>query len=234
MQTVWINRSPAAQAQRGVIVFAAGWAGSDELVRHVALPQKYDFLCLFDYRALPSAAEAEELFALLAPYRERHLAAWSFGVWAATRIFDNSPWAWDSATAINGTPIPVSDAYGIPERAFAVTVRSIGAAGTAKFLERMCGTPESLREYCKHRSTRPLDEIYDELVSLGRQAAADSLLRPERGFWTGAVIGGRDAIFPPGNLSAYWEAARVPVTLVEDMPHYPLHVPGILTAPIPR
>lgn len=74
--------------------------------------------------------------------------------------------------AIGGTPAPIDDLYGIPRRAFDVTVRSIGGTGTGKFLERMCGTPDVLREYYRHRSTRPLEEIYDELVALQRQAEA--------------------------------------------------------------
>lgn len=237
MQAVWITRSAETDIpQRGVIIFAAGWAGSDELVRHLDLPEGYDFLCLFDYRTLPSPVEKTELFTLLAPYRERHLVAWSFGVWAATQIFRSSaferPGFWNTATAVNGTPIPISDAYGIPERAFAVTVRSIGGTGTAKFLERMCGTPEILREYYKHRSTRALEEIYDELVQLRRQALDRLPDKPEPAsdFWTTAVVGGKDAIFPPENMSAYWRKAGVPIIFAEDMPHYPLCRTDLLTS----
>lgn len=232
MQAVWIIRtSDSDPVQRsGVIVFAAGWAGSDELARHLTLPEGYDLLCLFDYRTLPADSGKTELFHLLEPYPERHLAAWSFGVWAAAQIFGDSPLHWNTATAINGTPIPISDTYGIPERAFAVTVRSIGGAGTGKFLERMCGTPEILREYYRHRSTRPLEEIYDELLSLQREAlATGSRAAPAPGFWTAAVTGGRDAIFPPENMARYWAEAGVPFITDETMPHYPLFDPNILT-----
>lgn len=237
MQAVWITRSAGADiARSGVIVFAAGWAGSDELVRHLALPEGCDLLCLFDYRTLPSPEETAGLYSQITPYLHKHLIAWSFGVWAATEIFGaclfDRPGFWDTATAVNGTPIPISDAYGIPERAFAVTVRSIGGAGTAKFLERMCGTPEILREFYKHRSTRSLEEIYDELIQLRRQALDRLPDKPEpaRSFWTAAVVGGKDAIFPPGNMSAYWREAGVPIIFVEDMPHYPLFRTDILTS----
>lgn len=230
MQAAWITRPPdTGMAQRGVIVFAAGWAGSDELVRHLTLPQGYDLLCLFDYRRLPDAAEAGELNAQIAPYRHKHLIAWSFGVWAAGQIFGESPLHWDIATAINGTPIPISDTYGIPERAFAVTVRSIGGAGTVKFLERMCGTPEILREYYQHRSTRGLKEIYDELLRLQEMSLARPADNPAPDFWTAAVIGSQDAIFPPENMARYWTEAGVPFTIAETMPHYPLYDTGILT-----
>lgn len=232
MQAVWITPRPEPDTphsqKQGVIVFAAGWAGSDQLVRHLALPQGYDLLCLFDYRALPAAPESAELCAQLEPYRHKHLIAWSFGVWSATRIFGDGPLRWDTATAINGTPIPVSDTYGIPQRAFAVTLRSIGGAGIVKFLERMCGAPEILKEYYKHRSTRPLDEIYDELLSLQQQALVPSAAHPAPGIWTRAIIGSQDAIFPPANMERYWTQAHVPITTIQDMPHYPLYNPDIL------
>lgn len=235
MQAVWITRRPTEPSstglRKGVLVFAAGWAGSDELVRHLPVPQGWDLLCLFDYRTLPDPAETERLLALLTPYGERHLVAWSFGVWAAATLF-GAPGAlrWDTATAIGGTPVPIDDAYGIPVRAFAVTVRSIGAAGTTRFLERMCGTPEILRAYCRHRSTRPLAEICDELAALQRQALAGTSDRtePVKGFWTRAVVGGQDAIFPPEHMERYWHEAGVPVTMRPEMPHYPLYEPDIL------
>lgn len=212
------------RSERGVVVFAAGWAGSDELVRHLALPQGYDLLCLFDYRSFPSATEVRELYAQIAPYRHKHLIAWSFGVWAAERIFGEADWTWDGAVAVNGTPLPVHDTYGIPVRAFAVTVRSIEGAGTGRFLERMCGTQEVLREYYKHRSTRGLEEIGEELRRLrdGAAETAATVSVPHAGFWTGAVAGTEDAIFPPENMMRYWTEAGVRVTAGEGMPHYPL------------
>ncbi len=241
MQAVWIIRTSTADEQagrRGVLVFAAGWAGSDELVRHLVRPNDgWDLLCLFDYRTQPSETEKEELINLLRPYRQRRLAAWSFGVWAAERIFGGVSAAttkeegrfWDEALAIGGTPAPIDDLYGIPRRAFDVTVRSIGGTGTGKFLERMCGTPDVLREYYRHRSTRPLEEIYDELVALRRQAEAAETGGggPAKGFWTEAIVGGRDAIFPPANLERYWSEAGVTVVRYPEMPHYPFGEPAL-------
>lgn len=232
MQAVWINPHPDTRpAQRGVIVFAAGWAGSDELVRHLARPEGYDLLCLFDYRSLPSAAEARELYAQIAPYRHKHLIAWSFGVWAAERIFGDTDLLWDGAVAVNGTPIPVHDTYGIPVRAFAVTERSIATAGTGKFLERMCGTPETLREYYKHRSTRGIEEIGEELRRLREGAAETAAVSTTThpGFWTRAVVGAKDAIFPPANMTRYWTEAGVPILHDAELPHYPLAEADILS-----
>lgn len=231
MQAVWIKGPTPVAGERRVLVFATGWAGSDELVRHLPVAEGWDFLCLFDYRTLPDAAERDALCELLAPYRECRLAAWSFGVWAAEQIFRSvRSDFWRAAVAIGGTPMPIHDRYGIPARAFAVTVRSIGGAGTTRFLERMCGTPEVLREYYRHRSTRPLEEIYDELVSLQRQALTSTAdLLPDKGFWTTAIVGGQDAIFPPENLERYWREAGVQVEVRPELPHYPFGEPELWT-----
>lgn len=230
MQTTWIRRSPDADTTPGVIVFAAGWAGSDELVRHLALPEGYDFVCLYDYRTLPDTPERQAFEAELATYGKRYLMAWSFGVWVAEQLFGGSPLTWQRAVAIGGTPRPIDDRYGIPTRAFAVTVRSIAGAGIVKFLERMCGTPEILREYYHHRSTRPLAEIYDELLALQRMAEEATPTRyPSAPLWTEAVVGEQDAIFPPENMTRYWSEAGVPVTACAEMPHYPLYQTDLLT-----
>lgn len=230
MQTTWIKRSPHAATARGIIVFAAGWAGSDELVRHLILPEGYDFVCLYDYRTLPDATERAELESVLSAYEKRYLMAWSFGVWVAEQLFGQSPLTWQRAVAIGGTPQPIDDRYGIPKRAFAVTVRSIAGAGIVKFLERMCGTPEILREYYRHRSTRPLAEIYDELLALQRMAGESTPShRQAASFWTEAVVGERDAIFPPENMKRYWNENGIRVVLGDEMPHYPFYQTDLLT-----
>ena len=230
MQTTWIKRSPSADMAQGIIVFAAGWAGSDELVRHMTLPEGYDFVCLYDYRTLPDTAEREKLETVLATYKARYLMAWSFGVWVAELLFGKSTLTWQRAVAIGGTPQPIDDRYGIPTRAFAVTVRSIAGTGIVKFLERMCGTPEILREYYHHRSTRPLAEIYDELLALQRMAEETTPSHsPTASLWTEAVVGERDAIFPPENMKRYWSEAGVPLTPYAEMPHYPLYQTDLLT-----
>lgn len=215
MQEVFVKRAGSSR----VIVFALGWAGSDELIRHLILPDDCDLVCLFDYRDLAFSAD---FIPAIQSYPQKYLVAWSFGVWAATRLLSTIDWA--DTVAINGTPKAIDDRYGIPRRAFELTVRGIRAAGTQKFLERMCG--DHLRDYYRHRSTRPLDEIVVELERLG-----ESYVEPtpdQQRLWKRAVVGGLDAIFPPENMLRYWQEAGVEMTKVPGMPHYPLYDPEIL------
>lgn len=226
MQTVWIRRVYSPR----IIVLALGWAGSDEVVRHLVIPEGFDVVCLFDYCTLPSQAERALLYSTLSTYGERHLIGWSFGVWAASEIFGGGHLlVWNSTVAVNGTPVPIDDDYGIPTRGFALTVRGIRGGGTLKFLQRMCGTPEVLQAYYLHRSTRPLDEICGELTALGNFAAGASVSERSSRFWSRAVVGGRDEIFPPENMLRYWALAGVPVTVLAEMPHYPFYNPNFLS-----
>lgn len=215
-----------------MVVLALGWAGSEELVEHLLLPEECDVVCLFDYRDLTLS---DGLFTELEAYAERYLMGWSFGVWAATRLFGMggedslaSALTWRGATAVNGTPAPVDDGYGIPKRGYELTARGIQGVGTRRFLERMCGSPEVLEFYYRHRSTRPLDEIGEELAALGKGAERGLVLPGGTNLWTRAVVGGRDAIFPPENMARYWAEAGVTTVLDPDMPHYPFYNEDLL------
>lgn len=215
MQEVFVKRAGSSR----IVVFALGWAGSDEMVRHLTLPDDCDLVCLFDCRELTLS---EDFIPTIQSYPEKYLVAWSFGVWAATRLLGSIDWT--DTVAINGTPKAIDDRYGIPKRAFELTVRGIRAAGTGKFLERMCG--DHLRDYYRYRSTRPLDEIVVELERLGEAYAEPE---PEQQtLWKRAVVGMQDAIFPPENMLRYWHEAGIKPIEAPDMPHYPLYDPEIL------
>ena len=76
--------------------------------------------------------------------------------------------------------------------------------------------------------TRWLEDImtrYGQTVTVERDGAAETAAGasvPHAGFWTEAVAGTEDAIFPPENMMRYWTEAGVRVTVGEGMPHYPL------------
>lgn len=91
-----------------LLVFS-GWAASPEVFRHLETEPDTDLWICYDYRGMEFDGEA------LSGYREIRLVAWSLGVWAASVVFGKRPISFTEAVAVNGTPCPVHDRWGIPE-----------------------------------------------------------------------------------------------------------------------
>lgn len=198
MQTHWLTQEPGHDK---LMIVALGWAGSPAAAP--AAPPGYDMLCLYDYRSLAVLDPAD-----YARYSVIDLAAWSFGVLMAQLVCARL--SLHCALAFNGSPKPLDDRFGIPKRVFCVTQKGIRQSGVGLFFKRAYGglVPPS------HLPQRGLAELADELDALA--AAADNPA-PGGVAWNGALIGSRDAIFPPQNLHAYWGKRAVAF----DAPHYP-------------
>lgn len=203
MELHWLNRS---QSDR-LILFALGWAADHRIVEHIR-PEGYDILTLYDYR--PGSGDAGRLRDEVEKYPRRWLVAWSFGVWAAERALGGI--GFEGALALNGTPFPVDDLYGIEPRRLAVTLRGLRSGGMEAFDRRAYGD-----DYPRLRhllSPRPLGDNIAELEFL----AEASVRQYEPSIrWDGAVVGSGDKIFPPENMARYWgsRARLLP------LPHYP-------------
>ena len=191
-------------------VFMLGWGADGNMLQDYTASDDSDLICFFDYH---DTNFPEGLLQEIESYSHRQLIAWSFGVWAAEKVFAKVDF--ERATAINGTTLPVDEAYGISPRNFELTVRGIERAGNQKFIERMC--TGRIGAYNLHPSQRSIEDISSELRTL---AELFSTPYAENIRWDQAVIGGRDLIFPPGAQQKYWQSQGVPYTLVEDMPHY--------------
>ena len=194
-----------------LMIFALGWACEPQSVVHIPL-KGYDVLCLYDYRH-------PETFTLpeIDTYRTIDLMAWSFGVMIAERLCPHLPLR--RAIALNGTPRPVDDHFGIPVRSFRLTLRSIGTAGTTLFEQRTYG--DSYATASTWPPSRSLDDKVEELKTLATLADQPPIVPDWR--WHTALIGGQDAIFPPQNQLAYWQAYDPSIRILEmpEVPHYP-------------
>ena len=73
----------------------------------------------------------------LSGYRKIRLVAWSLGVWAASVVFGKKPVSFTEAIAVNGTPCPVHDRWGIPETIFRGTLDNVTEEGMRRFNRRM-------------------------------------------------------------------------------------------------
>lgn len=205
MRYHWIK--PGTGAELHVVIL--GWAAGPEILAEAQFSDpECDVLCLYEYNDLSMELD-------ISPYKNIRITAWSFGVWVAEYLFGGDTRV-TSATAINGTPRPVDEQFGIHPKAFAMTVRGIERVGIDKFVEQMC--LDRTQQYRMVAKLRPKERLHEELRFMG-----DSFLaihnRPIR--WTRAVVGMRDMIFPPTSMVNFWQTIS-PTTQLEtinNMPH---------------
>ena len=203
------------QAYPNLILCMAGWSVTPELFHHLRVPPETDVWIVYVYR---SATFDEDL----SRYATVHLVAWSLGVWEAQRLWAGKR-LFTTATAINGTPCPLHDRYGIPVLIFEGTLARIDAEGMRRFNRRMCGDRETLSLYMR-LPARPLEEIRDELRSLYERIRlfSNEPSRPEdSSFWSRAILSTNDQIFPINNLRRYWRG-RCPIQEIEAA-HLPFY-----------
>ncbi|TCD48139.1 pimeloyl-ACP methyl esterase BioG family protein [Chlorobium sp. N1] len=212
MKHRWLRR----EGSSGLLLFFSGW-GTDgchaaRILEH-SIPDGFrgDMLACYDYRTLELDPD---LSPALASYRRIRLVAWSFGVWAATRV---SLPPIESAVAVNGTLFPIDPLRGIDPAIFRSTLEGYGEEGRRRFERRMCGTAAVLAAYSGCPSSRTTADQKEELSRLG--ACFHSPGAAPEWEYDRAVIGGRDAIFPAVRQRAAW--GSTPLTEIPAMPHYP-------------
>ncbi|WP_373742144.1 DUF452 family protein [Neisseria sp.] len=192
---------------RTLLVYFAGWGTPFSAVGHLRPPENASLLLCGSYRSLKLDFD-------FGAYREIRMVAWSMGVWVAERAMQGVPLV--SATAVNGTPMPKHDRFGIPAAVFEATLEHLDDAGRLKFEQRMCGGKAGWERYRALDGHRTLPEIRDELAFLNDAVSQDErsgLIR-----WTHAFTGSRDRIFSAENQTAYWQN-RCPQTVVGGGSH---------------
>lgn len=151
-------------------------------------------------------------------YRTVLLVAWSMGVWAAEAIAAKEKLYIDGAVAINGTPYPVHDDYGIPSKIAWATHDGLDADSLDKFYRRTFGGAELHKKMSDALpETRDIDNLREQLYKIYNDKCGDGHIK-----WDMAVVSENDKIFPVGNLRKYWEK-KCRINLIKA-PHYPFHL----------
>ena len=187
----------------------AGWGMDEHPFAHYQLKES-DFLVIYDYRTLAFD------WSLLAKYEAIHVVAWSMGVWAAAHCGTPSTLPVKSRTAINGTPWPVDDNYGIAEAIFNGTLAGLNAATLRKFQLRMCGKADNFRHFESIAPQRSVEELKEELAAIGKACGE---LTQQSFAWDRAYVGENDLIFSAANQNNAWERCGV-ATICGEAAHY--------------
>jgi len=196
--------------ERLVVVFG-GW-GSDENVFTPYCRDDFDFILFYNYSADEALVLPE-----MKTYNSITVIGWSMGVWAAEYLAPKTGIKADVNIAVNGTPLPADDRYGIPLSQFEDTLNNITEENMSKFYHKMFGNKKTYLLNSDRVPHRTVKSLHDELRWLYNRI----MEHKEPGFrWDYAVISEADRIFPAKNLKSYWSKEKTTKTILVPYPHY--------------
>ncbi|NMD04176.1 MAG: DUF452 family protein [Bacteroidales bacterium] len=150
-------------------------------------------------------------------YRKIVLIGWSLGVWAAQYLLSKTGIDPDIRIAVNGTPIPADDKYGIPLRIFEGTLNNITEENMHKFYFRMFGDKKTNELNKEMVPKRTLKSLHDELRWLYNRMMEQT----DSGFrWDYALTSEIDRVFPYENVNNYWAKEKNTKHIILPVPHY--------------
>ncbi len=197
-----------------LIVIYGGW-GTDENVFLPLYTEDSDIILFYNYSADEALVLPE-----MKTYEKVTLIGWSMGVWAAEYLSPKTGIKADVTIAVNGTPIPADDHYGIPLNELEATLNNISEGNMENFYIRMFGDRRSYKKNIDRVPVRSVNSLHQELRWLYNRI----MEQKEPGFrWDYAVISSRDKIFPSKNLIGYWKKEKKTKQIILPVSHYCFH-----------
>jgi len=202
------------EKNESLVVVYGGW-GTDENVFAPLCNDEFDFILFYDYSADEALVLPE-----MKTYNSITIIGWSLGVWAAEYLAPKTGIKPDITIAINGTPFPADDRYGIPLKIFEGTLNNISERNMMKFYLRMFGDKKTYRLNSDRIPHRTIKSMHDELRWLYNRI----MEQKEPGFvWNYAVTSEYDRVFPAKNQKAYWTGIESTKHIVLPLNHYFFH-----------
>lgn len=197
-----------------LVVFYGAW-GADENVFTPLCNDDFDFVLFYNYSADEALVLPE-----IKTYEKITLIGWSLGVWAAEYLSAKTGINPDVTIAVNGTPVPADDQFGIPLKLFEGTLNNITEGNMEKFYIRMFGDKKTYLTNIDRIPQRNLKSLQDELRWLYNRI----MEQKEPGFrWDYAVTSEQDRVFPSQNLNNYWGKEMNTKQIIVPLPHYFFH-----------
>ncbi len=166
----------------------------------------FDILAVWDYRSATFDTNLAE------GYEEICVIAWSFGVYASQKVLPRLSDRLSACIAVGGTPYPIDDERGIPEKVFRATTEAMSERNLQKFYRRMCGSAEAHRKFSATLPDRDIEGLVEELHAISEEKTAPLKT------WTLALVTADDAIFPAENQRRAWDETH---TAELPWPHLP-------------
>lgn len=206
MQYHWLNK----KNNKKLIIFFAGWSFDFKPFEFLNC-EDYDVLFVFDYNEISQLPPLEN-------YREKYLISWSMGVFTAyllRAIFKD----FNKKIAVNGTPYPVHDEFGIPYKPFLLTLRHAKTGLEGKFYRNIFLLDEEFEKYSKAPVERAIENRENELKSLYEKIKSTEIIYEK--FYDFALISTDDKIIPTKNQINFWKENADFTTL--ESGHFPFY-----------
>lgn len=233
MQSHWLNK----QNNDKLIIFFAGWSFDYKPFEFLDC-EDFDVLMVYDYTSTPRPLREREKFVnehceftnLAEGYKQIFLIAWSMGVFTAYQMRDKLP-EFEKKIAINGTPFPVDNEFGIPQKPFLLTLRHAKTGLEGKFYQNIFASQEEFERYMKNSVERTIENRVEELHSLYDKikekalyndknfAIADQVRNDAIAFYNKALVSTQDKIIPTKNQLNFWQDK---VQIIESG-HFPFY-----------
>ena len=194
-----------------LVVLFGSW-GTDENVFVPFCNDEFDFILFYNYSADQALVLPE-----MKTYRKIVVIGWSLGVWAAEYLSPSTGIVADVTIAVNGTPVPLDDHYGIPANSFEESLNNITEESMDKFYCRMFGNRRTYNLNSEKIPHRTLESVHVEMRWLYNRIMEqkDPGLR-----WDYAVTSESDRIFPSENVISYWNRQKNTRQIIVPYPHY--------------
>jgi biotin synthesis protein BioG len=208
MQSCWLVQEDKSSC----ILFLSGWGMDPAPFRSIPAGD-HDLLMVYDYRQVEPAAIME----LTGKYDVLHLVAWSMGVWIAGKFFSAYKDRFASATAVNGTLMPIDDQCGIPPKAFNGMINEFSTTVLEGFYRDMFDQQDQVERFLNSRPDRSAGSVLDELQTLQQMY---SELGPGDDIFDRKIVGSRDRIFPARSQLRCWGGGNCERIKAAHFPFY--------------
>ena len=194
-----------------LVVLFGSW-GTDENVFVPFCNDEFDFILFYNYSADQALVLPE-----MKTYKKIVVIGWSLGVWAAEYLSPSTGIVADVTIAVNGTPVPLDDHYGIPPHSFEESLNNITEESMDKFYSHMFGNRRTYNLNSEKIPHRTLESVHVEMRWLYNRIMEqkDPGLR-----WDYAVTSESDRIFPSENVISYWNRQKNTRQIIVPYPHY--------------
>lgn len=209
MQYYWLN-DRNKENRKKLIIFFCGWSFDNYPFKTLDCGD-YDILMFYDYKNHNIPIEIPQ-------YEEYYLVTWSMGVYIAYLLKDMLP-DFKLKIAIDGTPFPIHNELGIPERTFELTLRNVDTGLQGKFQRNLFKEEKDYEKYLQNPVQRKIPEQAQELRDL-KDFISKADISYEK-YYDRAIISETDKIVPTKNQVNCWKN-RASVIMI-DSGHFPFY-----------